>query len=51
MFLVMIIVILVWLVLSYNKKGVVDWDILCGWVVGIVIGVVIGVIIVLLLCS
>lgn len=30
-------------VLSHNKKGAVDWDILRGWAVGIAIGAVIGV--------
>lgn len=33
-------------VLSHNKKGAVDWDILRGWAPGIVIGAVIGVLLV-----
>ncbi len=32
-------------VLSHNKKGAVDWDILRGWVIGIAIGAVLGVLV------
>lgn len=45
-FLVMIVVIFVCFVMSYNKKGVVDWEIFKSWVSGIVIGVVVGVVVV-----
>ena len=33
-------------VLSHNKKGAVDWDILRGWAPGIVIGAVLGLLVV-----
>ena len=33
-------------VLSHNKKGAVDWDILRGWAPGIVIGAVVGMLVV-----
>lgn len=33
-------------VLSHNKKGAVDWDILRGWSIGIVIGAVLGMLVV-----
>lgn len=32
-------------VASHNKKGAVDWEILCGWAPGIAVGAVVGVVV------